>query len=85
MNDFIMNIFHDLNPSLKKLIKISPLFHSSSLICNSGETEIFFVANLKLKSIIMSMIKVLVHLTSDLNFCFLKNKDYMCLYSIRNH
>ena len=36
-----------------------------------------------LKSIIMSMINVMAHLTSD--YFFLQNKNCMCLYSIKNH
>lgn len=47
------------------MCKISPLSHSVLFICDSGEIEIFFVANLILKSIIMLMINMLAHLTSD--------------------
>ena len=76
MNDFVKHNFQDLNPS-QKFYKISPLSHSALFICDSGEIEIFLVANLMLKSIIMSMINVLAHLTSDY-FFFLQNKNYMC-------
>lgn len=55
-------------------------------IIDCGEKEMFLVANLKLmlKNIMMSLVKVLKYLTFDFSLCSLENKNYMCLYNLRN-